>query len=192
MLGSFSSSAGGRGRAARGLDSAGAPSGWGVKDLTAEFYCQTMGAVRKSPERGSCGNAGATARASDANFRASRGLTQPDRNQWLSRIEEFARLLRIRCGHSRNELFANLQKPSKVRSKASTLLLSSRVTKMTHLTIGTYAAKRMPIGFYEWCRSDRLCGSSHKVPVSVRRPPYEKCPRASPGRASCFFAAFGL
>jgi hypothetical protein len=44
--------------------------------------------VRKKFPQGSCGNAGVTARASDAIFRASRGLTQPDRNQWLSRIDE--------------------------------------------------------------------------------------------------------
>jgi hypothetical protein len=50
ILGSFSSSAGGRGRAARGLDSAGAPLGWKVKDLTAEFYCQTIAPFANLPK----------------------------------------------------------------------------------------------------------------------------------------------
>jgi hypothetical protein len=47
-IGIVSSSAGGRGRAARGLDSAGAPLGWEVKDLTAELNCQTIATFAKN------------------------------------------------------------------------------------------------------------------------------------------------
>ena len=108
-------------------------------------------------------------------FRASRGLTQPDRNHGLSRIDELARLFNP-VGYDRDSLkkrivcqpagaFEDVEGKVTGRSGCSLAPCCWWVAEMTHLSIGTYGAIGCQLAFTERCRSDGLCGGSHKVPV---------------------------